>query len=74
MGSASSAPARLTYQQPQFNIIHFEQPGDGNLYGPTLRKLFPQTFYDQGHLSNEEITKLATDVFLKAQATAASSR
>ena len=67
-GYSFSIPTRLEYKQPNFQVIHSEQPGDGNLYDSTLRQLFPKKFYDKGHLPNDEVTKLDLEVRNKVTA------
>jgi len=66
-GTAFSIPTRLEYQGSDFKIVDFQQPMDGDLYDPTLRKLFPKRFYDIGHPSNAEINKLDQEVRDKAR-------
>ena len=68
IGTTFSIPTRLEYTQPNFEIIAFQQPGDGALYAPTLQKLFPKKMYDLGHPSNAEIDALKDETQLNARA------
>jgi hypothetical protein len=66
--SASSIPTRLEYSQGTYDIVAFEQPKDGNLYEPTLKKLFPKIIFSYSHPTNEEIAVLEAKTLQKAEA------
>lgn len=68
-GTGFSGPTRLEYRQPNFQIVGFRQPGNGSLYDPGLRELFPKEFYDKArlHLPNAEVEKLMQEVRIKAE-------
>jgi hypothetical protein len=53
-----SIPTRLDYNEETFEVNGYKQPGDGSLYGPTLRQIFPYEVYAYGQPSNEYIQKL----------------
>lgn len=53
-----SVPTRFTYVKGTREITEFKQPGDGSLFDPTLRQLFPYEIYMYGHPDNETIAKL----------------
>ena len=69
-GTAFSIPTRLEYRQPNFQVIGYKQPGDGDLYNPTLRKLFPPEIYEKGSLPDAQVLELARDVERRAKANA----
>ena len=68
-GTAFSAPTRLEYKQPNFQMVNFKQPMDGALYTSTLQQLFPQSVYDLAtrHDSTGESRNLGEEVKSKTR-------
>jgi hypothetical protein len=53
-----SIPTRFDYNNKTFKVNGYKQPGDGSLYDPTLKQIFPYEVYAYGHPSNEIIQEL----------------
>lgn len=69
LSTASSVPTRFTYTKPNFTVTAVDEAKDGNLYEPSLRKLFPKIFYTRVLApSNDAITLLSQETLAKAQA------
>lgn len=66
--SATSVPTRLEYRQPNFDVIGFAEPKDGNLYSSTLKALFPKAMVDLAEPSNDEKELLEARALQKAKA------
>lgn len=66
--AATSTPTRFEYRQPDFDVIGFEEPGDGNLYESALKALFPKEMFAMGHPTNDEIELLKARALQKAKA------
>ncbi len=66
-GTAISAPARLEYTDPHFQIVAFERPGDGG-NPPTLKQLFPKEMYDLAQADNGGTDNLELKLLNKVKA------
>ncbi len=68
-GTGFSDAVRLEYVKPNFQIVGYKMPNDGEAYGPSLKVLFPKEFYDKviTRPSNEEVKNLEQKVINKLQ-------
>jgi hypothetical protein len=70
-GTGSLIPTRFEFVKPNYQIIGFKQPGDGDAFGPELQKLFPRVFYNRYcnadfKTSSAELKVLVKEIMVKA--------
>lgn len=56
-GTGFSSPIRFEYTLPDFKVINFKQPSDGDLLVRTTKKLFPEKLYESV-INNPSVTEM----------------